>query len=217
MIVQIYSIITPEEASKLCDLGVDHIGVMTGKVSGTYTQDFKLTKKIFESIKPPIKKVAFTKSNNIFELMETCTETNPDILHISAFKNIDDDLLQKLKLEFPNIKLMKSIYVNGTSSFQEAKYFQNLVDFILLDSQNSNSLFGGTGKVINWKLASEIVKAVKVPVILAGGLGVDNVIEAINTVRPAGVDSMTKTNLKNGKLKDMKKVKEFVRLAKSID
>lgn len=217
MIVQIYSITTPEEALRLCELGVDHVGVMTGKVSGTYTQDFESTRKIFESITPPTKKVAFTKSNILSELEEICRETKPDILHISAFENITEALLNKLKFKFSNIQLMKSIYVKDLNSIIEAKHFQDLVDYILLDSQNDNSSFGATGKVNDWKLARKIVKTMQVPVILAGGLGTDNVVEAIKTVQPAGVDSMTKTNLKDSKFKDIDKVNEFVRLAKSSD
>jgi len=215
MIVQIYSITTPEQALKLCKLGVDHVGVMTGKVSGTYTQDFESTKRIFESITLPVKKVAFTKSNTLSELEEICRETKPDILHISAFENVTKDLLNKLKLEFSNIQLMKSIYVKDSNSIIEAKHFQDLVDFILLDSQNDSSSFGATGKVTDWKLARKIVEAVQILVILAGGLGTDNVVKAIKTVQPAGVDSMTKTNLKDSKFKDMDKVSEFVKLAKS--
>ena len=38
----------------------------------------------------------------------------------------------------------------------------------------------------------------KIPVIIAGGLGPDNVVDAIRAVRPAGVDSKTRTDKDDG-------------------
>jgi phosphoribosylanthranilate isomerase len=50
---------------------------------------------------------------------------------------------------------------------------------------------------------------------VAGGLGPDNVAHAIHAVRPAGVDSKTKTDQAGSHSKDLAKVKRFVELAKS--
>jgi phosphoribosylanthranilate isomerase len=57
---------------------------------------------------------------------------------------------------------------------------------------------------------------VRIPVIIAGGLGPDNVVDAIRAVHPAGVDSKTKTDKDDGShTKDLQKVTQFVSLAKS--
>ncbi len=52
------------------------------------------------------------------------------------------------------------------------------------------------------------------PVILAGGLDADNVAAAIAAVRPAGVDSKTKTDRTDGNGKDIDKARRFVAAAK---
>ena len=65
------------------------------------------------------------------------------------------------------------------------------VDALLLDSGNpkaSLKTLGGTGNVHNWEISREIVKAVDIPVFLAGGLHANNVRQAIETVQPFGVD-----------------------------
>jgi phosphoribosylanthranilate isomerase len=49
-----------------------------------------------------------------------------------------------------------------------------------------------------------------IPAILAGGLDAENVVDAIAAVRPAGVDSKTKTDLADGSGKDLEKVRRFV-------
>jgi phosphoribosylanthranilate isomerase len=57
---------------------------------------------------------------------------------------------------------------------------------------------------------------VRSPVIIAGGLGPDNVVDAIRAVQPAGVDSKTKTDKDDGShTKDLQKVRRFVARAKA--
>ena len=78
---------------------------------------------------------------------------------------------------------------------------------------------GAAGITHDWSIDRRIVESVDIPVILAGGLGPDNVAEAIEAVHPAGVDSLTKTSVvENGVLvrKDIDKVREFCRIAKSL-
>jgi phosphoribosylanthranilate isomerase len=58
---------------------------------------------------------------------------------------------------------------------------------------------------------------VSIPVIIAGGLGSDNVMDAIAVTRPMGVDSKTKTDKDDGShSKDLQKVRRFVARAKSL-
>jgi len=56
---------------------------------------------------------------------------------------------------------------------------------ILLDAFDKN-LYGGTGKTANWQIAREAAKLANV--FLAGGLSPENIVEAIRTVEPFGVD-----------------------------
>ena len=70
---------------------------------------------------------------------------------------------------------------------------------------------GATGETHDWQLSKRIVESVDIPVILAGGLDPDNVVDAIRAVGPAGVDSNTGTNISGSSVeKDMRRVKQFV-------
>ena len=71
---------------------------------------------------------------------------------------------------------------------------------------------GGTGKVHDWEISSELVKAVTVPVFLAGGLNENNVAEAIDIVKPFAVDVCNGVRT-DGKL-DPQKLKAFIQAAR---
>jgi len=218
MIVQIYETRSPAEANELVKVGVDFIGVWVSKKKLGRALDFRQTKEVFDSLPKKVKRVVLTLSTNLDELSELVKKINPDIIHLGArSKFFPPAKTLKLKRLFPSLKIMKAIPVIDKNSIELAKQYEEVVDYLLLDSyKKEDDQVGATGKTHNWDVSREIVKSVKVPVILAGGLGPDNVAEAIRIVNPAGVDSMTKTDKINGKGKDINKVKEFVKIVKSL-
>mgnify|MGYP001822787563 CR=1 FL=1 len=68
---------------------------------------------------------------------------------------------------------------------------------------------GGTGMVFDWNLVAGIDREF----VLAGGLGVDNVAQAIRAVRPFGVDASSRLEVAPG-VKDPDTIRTFVRKAK---
>jgi len=112
---------------------------------------------------------------------------------------------------------MRSIPVVGGESIAIARSYDDIADMLLLDShQPGDRQIGALGISHTWEIDRKIVGSVNIPVIIAGGLGPDNVADAIRTVRPAGVDSKTKTDRDDGShTKDLQKVRQFVARAKS--
>ncbi len=76
---------------------------------------------------------------------------------------------------------------------------------LLLDAY-TEGVMGGTGHVFDWNL---IPKQLTKPVILAGGLNADNVVQAILQVRPYAVDISGGVELSKG-IKDAEKVAAFI-------
>lgn len=68
---------------------------------------------------------------------------------------------------------------------------------------------GGTGEPFDWSWLDALDRRF----VLAGGLGPDNVIPAIERVRPWGVDASSRLESAPG-IKDLSRVAEFVRRAK---
>lgn len=82
----------------------------------------------------------------------------------------------------------------------------------LYDSHSPGTL-GGTGKTFDW---SALAHASETPLILAGGLGVDNIAHAISTVKPYAVDVSSGVEQAKG-IKDDKLVKQFIAAVKGCD
>jgi phosphoribosylanthranilate isomerase len=215
MIVQIYEINSPKLAKEVSEIGVDHIGVLVG--NGKYPREIPIekAKEISAAVSNNSRMVALSLSNNLEEIFKIVNELKPDILHLG----IDENLLplikvKEIRVKYPELKIMRAIAVTGKESVELAKSYEGTADFLLLDTYKSQ--LGATGQIHDWNISKEIVDSVKIPVILAGGLGPDNVAEAIEKVRPAGVDSKTKTDKVGSDEKDIEKIKEFLKIAKSF-
>ena len=79
----------------------------------------------------------------------------------------------------------------------------NQADYLLFDSLSPSR--GGSGKVFDWQMVSAYQDK---PFFLAGGLGVDNIEEALKVVRPYAVDASS--SLETDGVKDPVKMQEFV-------
>ena len=82
---------------------------------------------------------------------------------------------------------------------------QSDAEAFLLDAP-AGAQRGGTGRVFDWTLACGLPGRI----VLAGGLGPDNVREAIRAARPWGVDACSRLESAPGR-KDPEKVRAFVR------
>lgn len=85
------------------------------------------------------------------------------------------------------------------------------VDAILVDSRTATAV-GGTGVVFDWGTARETLfqsTEGRRRMVAAGGLTPDNVVEAIATLRPWGVDVASGVEMAPGR-KDPRKVRDFI-------
>ncbi|MFA9271048.1 MAG: phosphoribosylanthranilate isomerase [Baekduiaceae bacterium] len=101
-------------------------------------------------------------------------------------------------------RVIKAARVAGEGDVRALGSFQR-VDYHLLDTRVDGQA-GGTGQTFDWRLA--LGHRGGVPLILSGGLTPDNVVEAIETVRPFAVDVASGTEASPG-VKDTAKVLAF--------
>jgi phosphoribosylanthranilate isomerase len=219
MLVQIYEISSPKEARAVANLGVDHIGVLVGDGSFPREQPVDRARLIFSNIPPWSKAVALVLSADLQVIEHVALELKPAILHLGASTDLLTSFsVQQLKRRFTGLMMMRSIPVVSEESIAIAQSYDGIIDLLLLDSYRpGDTQIGALGVTHSWEIDRKIVESVRIPVIIAGGLGPNNVVDAIRIVQPAGVDSKTKTDRDDGSYtKDLKKVGQFASRAKSL-
>ncbi len=197
VIVQIYEVTSAAEARALADVGVNHIGVLVGKGNFPREQSFESARNIFAAVKAPVKKVALSLGESFAEVAEVVETTRPEIVHIGTWPEaLPVGEIAKLKTRFPGVKIMRTIPVRTEEDITLAVSYGDVADYLLLDTcKAGDASIGATGCVHDWKLSRKIAEASGIPVILAGGIGPENVAEAIRCVHPAGVDSKREPTL----------------------
>jgi len=243
IITQIYEVQTPYEAEKLIGLGVNHIGSVIVSEEAFKISSIKETIELIRG--SASKSTLIPLFSNTYSVLQVLDYYQPDIIHFcedlmnikrsgSTF-NLLINLQENIKKKFPEVLIMRSIPIPpaGITDFVSpvafAKIFEKVSDFFLTDtflmnnssatipeSQPVQGFVGITGQTCDWESAKILVDSTRIPVILAGGLSPDNVLNGIIKVKPAGVDSCTLTNECDihGKpvrfKKDFMKVKRFI-------
>lgn len=108
--------------------------------------------------------------------------------------------------------VIKTLAVSNDFDIGVIKSYE--VEAIMLDTSDGK-LRGGTGRVFDWSLASEVSRLVP-KLFLAGGLSPENVEEAIATVHPYAVDACSALEERPGK-KNEERMRAFIKAVRSVN
>jgi phosphoribosylanthranilate isomerase len=100
-------------------------------------------------------------------------------------------------------RFVRAVRLGGPEALAELESFQ--CDWYLCDALSPG--YGGHGARCDWTLAAQAARRKRV--VLAGGLGPDDVAQAIQEVAPFGVDTASGVEVEPG-IKDPDKVRRFV-------
>ncbi len=193
-----------EEAKMAIKYGASAIGLVSEMPSGPGVIPEDLITEIALSVPQSIFTFLLTSKRDtasIIEQQKRCKVNTIQICDSLAEGDYTD-----FRKELPEIKIIQVIHVVDESSVEQSISIAPLVDGLLLDSGDVNSSvkeLGGTGRIHNWNLSRAIVKSTQTPVWLAGGLNPENIVDAIKTVSPFGVDLCSGVR-SDGKLDELK-------------
>ena len=189
--------------------GADALGLVGKMPSGPGPIADELIATITKTIHPPIASFLLTSEQSSQSIIDHVKRVGTNTVQI--VDELSEGKYDHIREALPMLRLVQVIHVTGEESIEQAIRVQDDVDAILLDSGNPKAAvktLGGTGNVHNWEISRALVKAVKLPVFLAGGLNAGNVRQAIEQVQPFGVDICS--GVRTDGLLDEAKLKEFV-------
>lgn len=215
MKIQIYTMQTADEARAVVALGVDHVGVTPSDSGLPGEVSFATARAIVDAVRNLAVSVALSVDSDLEAIERMVLAVRPDILHLCGLENalLPNDV-RTLRERLSNVSIIQAISVAGPEALDTALAYEDVADYLILDTQAPDIAgIGASGVTHDWSISREIVRQVKIPVILAGGLSPENVADAISVVRPWGVDSLTHTNRLlpgGGFRKDLDRIRQFV-------
>ncbi|HLZ61905.1 MAG TPA: bifunctional indole-3-glycerol-phosphate synthase TrpC/phosphoribosylanthranilate isomerase TrpF, partial [Ktedonosporobacter sp.] len=154
-------------------------------------------------------------------------EVTPDLVGVFVNKEADfiNDVAEDVGLNFVQLHgtetpefcqrikrpVIKALHVSSEGDIEQIKLYQKVAWRLLLDTPTPE--WGGTGVTHDWQLAR--IAARITPILLAGGLTVANVAEALEQVQPWGVD--VSSGVETNKQKDPQKICEFIAQVRQYD
>ncbi|HXD88152.1 MAG TPA: phosphoribosylanthranilate isomerase [Urbifossiella sp.] len=207
--VKICGVTTPEDAAHAAESGADALGLNFYPQSPrciSATQAAAIVRAV----------PAFTSAVGVFvstPLRQACAIAYQ--LGLRGLQTYDDSPPADDAFPFAHIPAFRIADAAGLERIRQyvaaAKLANRPPAAILVDSLVAGQM-GGTGHTAPWQLLAGF--DVGVPLILAGGLTPENVAEAIERVRPWGVDVASGVEASPGR-KDPRKVERFVAAVRS--
>ncbi len=204
--VKICGVTSVADALKAVEYGADALGFNFYPPSPRYIPPGRAA-EILPEVPPEICTVGLFVNEtreHVTSVLRTCRSgEGPGLTALQFHGDEDRGFCRRWPL-----KVIKAFRVRDRETLGEIEGYP--VDYYLLDSW-SRELFGGSGSAFTWSWLREPMAR---PVILAGGLDIDNVSEAVRVAKPFGVDVCTGVEAVPGR-KDHQRLKDFIAAAKA--
>lgn len=175
------------EAELAVRCGADAIGLVARMPSGPGTIDDDTIARVSAWVPPPVASFLLTCETTADAIADHVARTGASTVQIVS--HIDP--AESARLTATSARRVQVIHVEDEGALRLIDAYAPHVHAFLLDSGRPSARvpeLGGTGRVHDWAISAAFVRASPRPVFLAGGLREGNVVDAIRSVRPFGVD-----------------------------
>ncbi|SDZ24534.1 phosphoribosylanthranilate isomerase [Bacillus sp. 166amftsu] len=200
MKVKICGITDVETAKVACEYGADAIGFVFAKSKREITPE--RAKQIIDELPVDVMKVGVFVNESVEVIREIANDCG--LTHVQLHGDEGNHHVKRL-----NIPSIKAVGVRSSEDIEQSSDYE--ADFLLFDSPKEK-FHGGNGKTFSWQLLDDMPDEIRKKCILAGGLHIENIKEAIRIVKPYMVD--VSSGVETDGRKDREKIKQFIRKAK---
>lgn len=211
MRIKICGITQPEQGLAIAHLGATALGFICVPSSPRYISLEQLEAITTVLLADPCGRQVDRVGVFVNASLETIATTVAigQLTSIQLHGHEDPDFCQQVRERFPQQEVIKAVRSRGEAAAIAAQIapYTHRVDTLLLDAYDPRQ-FGGTGHTLPWEHLQNLV--LPHPWFLAGGLTPTNVRQALQWVRPQGIDLSSGVETAPG-LKDLSKVRQLIR------
>ena len=197
--VKICGITNEDDARSACEAGADLVGFNFYKGSPRYVKAAE-AEKIRPQLPANVEAVGVFVNAERAEVAELW-----EALKLDAVQLHGDETPERVAEVAARGRVIKAFRVGPDFLVETLDEYAGASAF-LLDAAETGQ-YGGTGRRNDWTVARSAARTRRI--ILAGGLNAENVAEAIQFVRPYGVDVASGVESAPGK-KDLRKLRKFI-------
>ena len=213
-IIKICGIKTLPDALAAIDAGADYLGFNFYSESVRFIEKETCTEitSVLKKEHPNIKLVGVFVNSSVDEvknILETCSLDLAQ-LHGDETPEMFARLAPRV---FKAIRLSTDFETDKRTVTDFVELRQGQVPALLVDAA-VKGVYGGSGVTADWSAAAELAK--RYPLLLAGGLTLENVADAVRQVKPWGVDVASGVESSPGE-KDAAKLSAFVKAVKRLE
>ncbi len=205
--LKICGILCGEDMEQLIELGVPAIGFNFWPKSKRYVGD--TDRSWMKRGAGKIVRVGVFVNAGIEEILQVLNNGLIDIVQLHG----DEDPRMVRQLRLAGAVVIKAVGVKGRDDLANIGKYK--ADGILLDTYAPGE-YGGTGKSFEWDLAKAFQERFpNTPLLLAGGITVDNAAQALSKVGPLAIDVASGAEVIPG-IKDYAKIKKLLKICQSL-
>jgi phosphoribosylanthranilate isomerase len=201
-LVKICGITNAGDARVAADAGADAVGLIFAE--SPRRVDVEEARRISIELPENIVKVGVFVDEDPAEVIRVCREVGLDLVQLHG----DEAPETVTAARESGVKVMKALRVRDATSLEALEGYE--ADLFLLDTY-SERVRGGTGERFDWEVAKSVRG--RDNIVVSGGLGPENVREAVEFFEPYGVDASSSLEDGPGK-KNVERVRRFVLAAR---
>ncbi len=202
MRVKICGITKPDQGKAIAELGATTLGFICVQSSPRFItpQDIQA---VIELLPITVERIGVFANASLEEISQTLSEVQLTGIQLHGSESLE--FCDRLRQLFPQLEIIKAIRVKTPEALNLAQTYIDHVDTLLLDAYHPQQL-GGTGHTLDWNSLQQFRPSIRW--LLAGGLTPDNVLEALNLLKPDGIDLSSGVEQSPGD-KDLAKVRQL--------